>query len=121
LNNPANPWGYSSMGPLVAASLEVFAHASAPRGKPDFGIHSVKVARKSVAVHEEVLLRKPFGQLKQFAREGINGGPPLLIVAPMSGHYATLLRGTVARLLTSFDVYITDWRHAKLGPVADGR
>jgi poly(3-hydroxybutyrate) depolymerase len=120
LNNPANPWGYSSMGPLVAASLEVFAHASAPRGKPEFGIHSVKVARKSVAVEEEVLLRKPFGQLKHFAREGINGGPPLLIVAPMSGHYATLLRGTVARLLTSFDVYITDWRDAKLVPLADG-
>ncbi|HEY8593162.1 MAG TPA: polyhydroxyalkanoate depolymerase [Sphingomicrobium sp.] len=120
LNNPANPLGYSAMGPMVAASLEVFAHASAPRGKPEFGIHSVKVGRKDVPVHEEVVLRKPFGQLKHFAREGGGKGPPLLIVAPMSGHYATLLRGTVHRMLESADVYITDWRDAKLVPVSEG-
>ena len=120
LNNPANPFAYSSMGPLVAASLEVFAHASAPRGKPDFGIHSVQVARKRVAVHEEIVLRKAFGQLKHFRKEGVDQGPRLLIVAPMSGHYATLLRGTVARLLPSFDVYITDWRDAKLVPLSKG-
>jgi poly(3-hydroxybutyrate) depolymerase len=120
LSNPANPWGYNSMGPLVAAGLEVFAHAAAPRGKPDFGIDTVKVGRKSVRVDEQVLLRKPFGQLKHFARDGVEGGPSLLVVAPMSGHYATLLRGTVARLLPSFDVYITDWRDAKLVPLSDG-
>jgi poly(3-hydroxybutyrate) depolymerase len=120
LNNPANPFGYSAMGPLVAASLEVFAHASAPRGKPEFGIDSVKIGRKQVRVDEQVLLRKPFGQLKHFARDGIDKGPRLLIVAPMSGHYATLLRGTVQRLLPSFDVYITDWRDAKCVPLSDG-
>src|SRR3954471_5867380 len=120
LSNPANPWGYSSMGPLVAASLEVFAHATAPHGKPEFGIGTIHVRRKRVAVHEEILLRKPFGQLKHFARKGVDTGPALLIVAPMSGHYATLLRGTVERLLPSFDVYITDWRDAKLVPLSDG-
>ena len=120
LTNPANPWGYSSMGPLVAASLEVFAHASAPRGKPEFDLDTVHVRRKDVRVHEEILLRKPFGQLKHFDREGIEGGQPLLIVAPMSGHYATLLRGTVERLLPSYDVFITDWRDAKLVPLSDG-
>jgi poly(3-hydroxybutyrate) depolymerase len=120
LNNPANPWGYSSMGPMVAASLEVFAHATAPHGKPEFGIEQVHVGRKDVPVNEEILLRNPFGQLKHFYREGIETGPSLLIVAPMSGHYATLLRGTVERLLPSFDVYITDWRDAKLVPVSDG-
>ncbi|MFL6720404.1 MAG: polyhydroxyalkanoate depolymerase [Sphingomonas sp.] len=120
LNNPANPWGYSSMGPLVAASLEVFAHAAAPRGKPEFGIETVRIRGKDVRVHEEILLRKPFGQLKHFYREGIENRPHLLIVAPMSGHYATLLRGTVERLLSSFDVYITDWRDAKLVPLSDG-
>src|SRR6476659_9128211 len=120
LTNPANPWGYSSMGPLVAASLEVFAHASAPRGKPEFDLDTVHVRRKDVRVHEEILLRKPFGQLKHFEREGIEGGQPLLIVAPMSGHYATLLRGTVERLLPSYDVFITDWRDAKLVPLSDG-
>jgi poly(3-hydroxybutyrate) depolymerase len=120
LNNPSNPWGYSSMGPLVAASLEVFAHASAPRGKPEFGITSTRIGRKQVPVHEEIVLRKPFGQLKHFRREGVDTGPRLLIVAPMSGHYATLLRGTVERLLPTHDVYITDWRDAKLVPLKDG-
>src|SRR5205814_4860515 len=75
---------------------------------------------KQVAVDEEILLRKPFGQLKHFAREGIETGPALLIVAPMSGHYATLLRGTVERLLPGADLYITDWRDAKLVPLSDG-
>ena len=120
LHNPANPWGYSSMGPLVAASLEVFAHATAPHGKPEFGIETARIRGKNVPVHEEILLRKPFGQLKHFYREGVEAGPRLLIVAPMSGHYATLLRGTVERLLPSFDVYITDWRDAKLVPLAEG-
>ncbi len=121
LNNPTNPWGYSSMGPMVAASLEVFAHASAPRGKPEFGLGTTQVGKRLVPVHEEVLLRKPFGQLKHFAREDAEKDAPLLIVAPMSGHYATLLRGTVERLLPGHDVYITDWRDAKLVPLDDGR
>jgi poly(3-hydroxybutyrate) depolymerase len=120
LNNPANPWAYSSMGPVVAASLEVFAHASATRGKPDFGIERVQVGRKQVSVSEEILLRKPFGQLKHFVRQGAEDGPPLLIVAPMSGHYATLLRGTVQRMVPGHDVYITDWRDAKLVPSREG-
>ena len=120
LNNPVNPWGYSSMGPIVGASLEVFAHAAAPRGKPEFGIESVHMKGKDVPVHEEILLRKPFGQLKHFYREGHDEGPHILIVAPMSGHYATLLRGTVERLLPASNVYITDWRDAKLVPLTDG-
>ncbi|MGE5062508.1 MAG: polyhydroxyalkanoate depolymerase [Myxococcales bacterium] len=120
LNNPSNPLGYSAMSPTVAASLEVFAHAAAPRGKPEFGIESVRIGRRTVRVDEQVLLRKPFGQLKHFARDGVETGPRLLIVAPMSGHYATLLRGTVARMLPYFDVYITDWRDAKCVPLSDG-
>ena len=120
LSNPANPMGYSAMSPMVAASLEVFAHAAAPRGKPEFAIHSVKIGGKQVRVDEQILLRKPFGQLKHFARDGVDKGPSVLIVAPMSGHYATLLRGTVERLLPGHDVYITDWRDAKQVPLSDG-
>jgi poly(3-hydroxybutyrate) depolymerase len=120
LSNPANPLGYSAMGPVVAASLEVFSHAAAPRGKPEFGIDSVHVDGEDVPVNEEILLRKPFGQLKHFYREGVEDGPRLLIVAPMSGHYATLLRGTVERLLPDYDVYITDWRDAKMVPLSGG-
>jgi poly(3-hydroxybutyrate) depolymerase len=120
LSNPANPWSYSSMGPLVSASLDVFAHAAAPRGKPEFGLHFTTVGRKVVPVREEVVLRRPFGQLKRFVRQGVETGPRVLIVAPMSGHYATLLRGTVERLLPRHDVYITDWRDAKLVPMSEG-
>ena len=61
LNNPANPLSYGSMGPIVAASLDVFAHASASRGKPEFGFRDTKVGQTTVAVTEEVVLRKPFG------------------------------------------------------------
>jgi len=121
MQNPANPFAYSQMGPIVASALDVFAHASAPRGKPEFGLTKTIVERKEVAVHEEVVLRKPFGQLKRFRREGIKGSPKLLVIAPMSGHYATLLRGTVERMLPGHDVYITDWRDAKLVPTDAGR
>jgi poly(3-hydroxybutyrate) depolymerase len=121
LNNPANPFAYSSMSPLVAAGLGVFAHASAPRGKPEFGLKSTVVDGRTVPVTEEILLRKPFGQLKHFVRQGAGeGDPKLLIVAPMSGHFATLLRGTVERMLPGHDVYITDWRDARLVPLSEG-
>ena len=118
--NPANPFSYMGGGQIVGSALEVFAHAAAPRGKPDFGLATTTVDGRDVAVREEIVVRKPFGQLKRFVREGVEGGPKLLIVAPMSGHYATLLRGTVERMLQSADVYVTDWRDAKLVPLADG-
>jgi len=121
LQNPANPLGRTSFGPMIASGLDVFAHASHPRGKPEFGFEKTVVDGKTVTVFEEIVLRKPFGQLKRFAREGITGQPKLLIVAPMSGHYATLLRGTVERMLPGHDVYITDWRDAKQVPLDAGR
>ena len=121
LNNPANPFAYVSGSPLIAAALDVFAHAAAPRGKPEFGLKRTTINGKKVAVHEEIVLREPFGQLKHFVRKGApEDDPKLLIVAPMSGHYATLLRGTVERLLPGYDVYITDWRDAKAVPLSEG-
>ena len=121
LQHPGNPIAYSHMGPIVASALDVFAHATEPRGKPAFGLETTLVDGRTVAVREEVVLRKPFGQLKHFRRVGVPGGPRLLLVAPMSGHYATLLRGTVERMLPRHDVYITDWRDAKLVPLSAGR
>lgn len=122
LNSSANPLRYSGMSPYIAASLDVFAHAAAPRGKPCFDLHTTVVEGKTLPVREEVVLRKPFGQLKHFVREGApEGQPKLLIVAPMSGHYATLLRGTVERMLPGHEVFITDWQDAKLVPTAKGR
>ncbi len=121
MQNPANPFAYSHMGPIVASALDVFAHAAAPRGKPEFGLDHTVIDGRTVAVSEEVVLRKPFGQLKRFRRHRVEGSPRLLIVAPMSGHYATLLRGTVERMLPGHDVYITDWRDAKMVPLDAGR
>ena len=121
LQNPANPVGYLGGGPVLAHALDVFAHAAAPRGKPQFGLDTTIVDGKIVPVKEEIVLRKPFGQLKRFVHKGIIGAPKLLIVAPMSGHYATLLRGTVERMLPNHDVYITDWADAKLVPTSEGK
>ena len=121
LQNPANPLSHTGFGPMIASGLDVFAHASQPRGKPEFGFETTVVDGKTVAVTEEILLRKPFGQLKRFVRAGVKGGPKLLIVAPMSGHFATLLRGTVERMLPGHDVYITDWRDAKFVPLDAGK
>ena len=121
LSNPANPFAYFGGGAVLGSALEVFAHAAAPRGKPAFGLDSTTIDGAEVAIVEDVVLRKAFGQLKRFRRVGIEGGPKLLIVAPMSGHYATLLRGTVERMLPVADVYITDWRDAKLVPLSEGK
>ena len=121
LSNPANPFAYFGGGAVMGSALEVFAHAAAPRGKPAFGLDFTEVDGKTVAVTEEIVARKPFGQFKRFVREGVETGPKLLIVAPMSGHYATLLRGTVERMLPVADVYITDWRDAKQVPLSEGK
>ena len=120
LESSASPFAYMGGGQALSSALEVFAHAAAPRGKPAFGLDHTIIDGNRVAVREEVVLLKPFGQLKRFVRDGIEGQPKLLIVAPMSGHFATLLRGTVERMLPGHDVYITDWRDAKSVPVAAG-
>jgi len=120
MSHPLNPLAYTGAGPLVSSALEVFAHAAAPYGKPVFGLHSTVIDGKAVPVREEVVMSKPFGRLLRFAREGRTGDPRLLIVAPMSGHHATLLRGTVERMLPGHEVYITDWIDAKLVPLSEG-
>ncbi|WP_448585018.1 polyhydroxyalkanoate depolymerase [Thermaurantiacus sp.] len=121
LASPLNPMAYVKGGPMAAAALDVFAHAMRPRGKPKFGLASTRIDGETVPVAERIIDRKPFGQLKHFERVGwAAGDPAVLMVAPMSGHYATLLRGTVERLLPNHEIYITDWRDAKMVPLADG-
>jgi poly(3-hydroxybutyrate) depolymerase len=122
LNNPALPFGYSGMGPVMASALEVFAHASANYGKPAFDIESVTVDGADYPVTESIVLHRPFGKLLRFSHPGLpEDAPRLLIVAPMSGHFATLLRGTVARMIERCEVYITDWADAKMVPLSAGR
>ena len=122
LNNPALPMGYFGTGPIIASALQVFAHLYEERGKPAFNLRNVVIDGVEHAVTEEVVLEKPFGALRHFRHSGLpKGAPKLLIVAPMSGHYATLLRGTVARMLENQEVWITDWADAKMVPLAAGR
>ena len=121
LSNAANPLSYMAGGNVMASALEVFAHAAAPRGKPDFGLSNTIIDGNEIAISETIECRKPFGQLKHFIREGApKDQPKLLIVAPMSGHYATLLRGTVERMLPGHEVWITDWRDARSVPTSEG-
>ncbi|HWI85684.1 MAG TPA: polyhydroxyalkanoate depolymerase [Sphingomonas sp.] len=120
--HPANPFARTQLGSMMASGLDVFAHASAPHGKPEFGLPFTIIDGKEVLVEEVIEARKPFGQLIHFTRpDAPQGQPKLLIVAPMSGHYATLLRGTVERLLPGNDIWITDWRDARLVPLSEGR
>ena len=122
LSNPALPMGYFGMGPIMASALEVFAHAASSRGKPNFNIMSVTVDGQSHDVTEAIVQHKPYGNLLRFSHAGLpKNAPRLLIVAPMSGHFATLLRGTVARMAEHAVVYITDWADAKMVPTSAGR
>ena len=122
LNNPALPMGYFGFGPVIASALDVFAHATMARGKPDFDIETVHVGGKDWGVTESIVLHRPFGNLLRCDHAGLPAdAPKLLIVAPMSGHFATLLRGTVARMLESCVVYITDWADARMVPMNAGR
>ncbi len=120
LTNPYNPLAYTGIGPIAASALEVFAHAAQPYGKPSFGLKTTRIGDREVEVTEEVVETRAFGRLLRFRRAGRDGDPKLLIVAPMSGHFATLLRGTVERMLPAHDVHITDWADAKMVPLSEG-
>ncbi|HWU02352.1 MAG TPA: polyhydroxyalkanoate depolymerase [Novosphingobium sp.] len=122
MTNPAMPTAHLGIGPIMASALDVFAHAAMPRGKPTFEIETVTVDGQTHAVTEAIVVHKPYGNLLRFTHDGLPADAPrLMIVAPMSGHYATLLRGTVARMAERAVVYITDWADAKLVPTSAGR
>ncbi|MGE0232363.1 MAG: polyhydroxyalkanoate depolymerase [Flavobacteriaceae bacterium] len=122
--NPLNPVTHTGFGRSVAASMELFERMTRRYGKPSFGIDSVVSGGTRVKVKEEVVWQRPFCSLLHFSKSlpgGRSAGPKLLIVAPMSGHYATLLRGTVEDMLPNHDVYITDWMDARMVPLDQGR
>ncbi len=123
-SNPLNPVSHTAWGRSVAASAELFERTTRRYGKPQFGLTSTIVDWKTVAVKEKIVWSKPFCNLIHFERKvpaGRHADPKLLIVAPMSGHYATLLRGTVEAMLPYAEVYITDWIDARMVPVSQGR
>ncbi|CAN7252994.1 polyhydroxyalkanoate depolymerase [Mesorhizobium amorphae] len=121
--NPLNPVSHTSFGRSVAATAELFERTTRRYGKPKFELAKTVVDWKSVEVTEKTVWSKPFCNLVRFERAvpaGRKPDPKLLIVAPMSGHYATLLRGTVEAMLPHADVHITDWVDARMVPLADG-
>jgi poly(3-hydroxybutyrate) depolymerase len=125
LSNPFNPFTHTSIGKHTVAALEVFERTTRRYGKPEFAIATTTVDARSVGVVEEVVWQRPFCRLIHFKRdvapERAARDPRLLIVAPMSGHFATLLRGTVETFLPNHEVFITDWVDARDVPLAAGR
>ncbi|PSJ58049.1 polyhydroxyalkanoate depolymerase [Kumtagia ephedrae] len=123
-SNPINPLSHTAVGRSVAAAAELFERTTRRYGKPSFGLDRTVVDWKEVGVVEKVVWSRPFCNLIHFVRDlpaRRKADPKLLIVAPMSGHYATLLRGTVEAMLPHADVYITDWADARMVPVSEGR
>ena len=127
-SNPLNPMGNSPLAQRVSASYELMHRLGKDYVKPEFGLRTVQVGKVDVAIHERVEIDKPFCELRRFKRfsddaptlNALKKQPAVLIVAPLSGHYATLLRDTVKTMLKDHKVYITDWKNARLVPLADG-
>ncbi len=119
-SNPMSPLAYTGLGRHMAAGAELVERITQSYPKPEFGLTHTVVEGKTVEVWDEVVLEKPFCQLRRFTRQGKFNQPKLLIVAPMSGHHSTLLRGTVEAMLPHHDVYITDWTDAKNVPLFKG-
>ncbi|SMF60586.1 poly(3-hydroxybutyrate) depolymerase [Tistlia consotensis] len=121
LTHPWVPASYTQLGKSIVAGLDVLDSATARRPKPDWAIDEVAVGGRKVAVEMRVELEKPFCRLLHFAKQGPRAlQPRVLVAAPMSGHHATLLRGTVKALLADHDVWITDWTDARDVALADG-
>ena len=104
----------------VAAGWEMLARAGLTHTRPSYRLDEVMVGNELVAVTEEAVVSTPFGDLLHFKKEGVGEQPRILLVAPLSGHFATLLRGTLEVLLPENDVYITDWRNARDAPLSAG-
>jgi poly(3-hydroxybutyrate) depolymerase len=123
--NPINPLSQTDFGKSVAAAAEVFERSTRRYAQPDWRIDSTLVGGERVPIEIEPIWEMPFCRLlhfkRVFAHPPKHPQPKLLIVAPMSGHYATLLRGTVEAFLPQHDVYITEWVNAREVPVSAGR
>jgi poly(3-hydroxybutyrate) depolymerase len=123
--NPVNPLSFTTFGKTVAAAAELFERSTRRYGRPEWRITSTLVGGERVPVQVSTVWERPFCKLVHFERifqhQPRRPQPRLLIVAPMSGHFATLLRGTVEAFLPNHDVYVTDWVDARMVPVAEGR
>jgi poly(3-hydroxybutyrate) depolymerase len=121
LDMPLNPLRPTPFGRIAAAALDSFEHMTRVHRKPQFGLTETLIDGQPVAVEEHVVWEGPWCELRRFHRAADRPDDPrVLMVAPMSGHFATLLRGTVREFLPNHDVYITDWRDARMVPLSRG-
>jgi poly(3-hydroxybutyrate) depolymerase len=122
--NPLFPAAYTPLGRGAAAALELFERTTRRYRKPAWGIDRSEISGRKVAVRERVVMSKPFCNLVHFERNVSawrrRRDPKLLIVAPMAGHFSTLLRGTVRDLLPHHDIYVTEWQDARFVPRGEG-
>lgn len=119
----SNPMTETAYGHTMAAGFEMFERATRRYGKPEFGITSIEIGGKKIAIKEVTAWQRPFCRLQHFAKTKSSlakNQPTLLLIAPMSGHYSTLLRGTVETMLRDHDVFITDWKDARQVPLDCG-
>jgi len=127
-SNPLSPMGQNPFAQRMAAGYSLIYRLGKDYEKPAFDIQTIDVDGTSIAIHERVEIDKPFCELRRFKRFSddtntlakLKGQPAVLIVAPLSGHYATLLRDTVKTMLKDHKVYITDWKNARTVPLSDG-
>ncbi|MBT0571211.1 polyhydroxyalkanoate depolymerase [Curvibacter sp. CHRR-16] len=128
LNNPLTALGQIPYAQRWSAAYALMHRLAKDYEKPEFGIRTIDVDGVDVAIHERIEIDKPFCQLRRFKRfsddpatlSKMKGQPAVLIVAPLSGHYATLLRDTVRTMLKDHKVYITDWKNARTVPLSEG-
>jgi poly(3-hydroxybutyrate) depolymerase len=126
--NPLSLFGQHPLAQRISAGYDLLHRLGKDYEKPEFGLRVVDVDGVEVAVHERIEVKKPFCELRRFKRftddvttlSKLKGQPAVLIVAPLSGHYATLLRDTVKTMLRDHKVYITDWTNARLVPTSEG-
>jgi poly(3-hydroxybutyrate) depolymerase len=127
-SNPLSLFGQNPFAQRISAGYDLMHRLGKDYEKPEFGLSTVDVDGVAVAIHERIEITKPFCELRRFKRFSddtatlakLKGQPAVLIVAPLSGHYATLLRDTVKTMLKDHKVYITDWKNARLVPLAEG-
>jgi len=121
MKNPFNPVAATYLGRVMASAADVFEHQTRRYGKPDWDIDQTVIDGRPVAVTIDQRVKRTWCTLLHFRRDAARDDPRVLIVAPYSGHFATLLRGTVERLLPNHDVYVTDWADARMVPMAEDK
>ena len=127
-SNPLSPFGQHPFAQRISAGFDLMYRLGKDYEKPEFGIKTLDIDGVEIAIQERVEIDKPFCELRRFKRFSddphtlakLHGQPAVLIVAPLSGHYATLLRDTVRSMLRDHKVYIVDWRNARMVPLSQG-